>query len=691
MITTLNEKPDIKKLQSWVSEAHWASTDWRAESWRDSEMYDGSQWTDDDYKDAEDVGVTPLVINRTFPVVNLILGSQQINQTDIDAKGRTQEDSEIAQVMSEAIKFVMDQNEGQFLISAAFKNATIPGVGWIAPGLNRDPREERLSLKRRDWKEVFWDPYSSPWVNPDRCRYVFHQRWMDLSDFQASFPDSKRDIQDAFTELAGREQGEWGSGYQDEATDVEELKRTMAGSDWADAERRRVRPVELWYHCYEKAWFASLADGRVVELREDMPPQIQLQIVQASQQVVSAVVKRMRVAVFLGDLLPQDIPTPYPHDEFPFIPFIGYIDRYGCPFGVPRQIREQDIEVNKRRSMALALLKSRRVIAESDVADDSGGLDHVYEEANSLDGFIVVDPGKLNSLTILENQDLAPAQVALLQESEREIQEIAGTNAEQMGYESNVTSGVALQKRMNQAQTMTATLFENLRRSLKLLGQQLQSNIQGFWTGEKVLRVTDRMTGAERFVALNEPLQMPNGMIAIKNNITQGKYDIIVSDSPHTDTIKEQNLALLQEVIKKAPPELAPPLLSLSFELMDLPNKEALLTKLKPILGMGIDEENMDPAELKQKALEQMQAQQQAHAQQVQVEQAMIQLDIEKKQLENAKLQAEIEAIQVNAGIKTIEAEVKKDQLELNAYEVGFDTQTKANEAMQVPEQGGEQ
>lgn len=687
MITTLNEKPDIKKLQSWVAEAHWAGTDWRKESWTDCEVYDGQQWSTTEQEDAENLGITPLTINRTFPTVNLILGSQQINQIDIDAKGRTQEDSEIAQVMTESIKFVMDQSNGQFLISRAFKDAVIPGIGWLAPGLNSDPREEQLTLNRRDWKEVFWDPYSSPWVNPDRCRYVFHQRWMDLADLQALFPDKTRHIQDIFTQLAGREQGEWGSGYQDEATDVEENKRTMAGSDWADAERKRVRPVEMWYHCFEKAWFASFPDGRTIELIDTMPPQVQLEIVQGAQEVVAAVVKRMRVAVFLGDLELQDIPTPFPHDEFPFIPFIGYIDRYNYPFGVPRQIREMDIEVNKRRSMALALLKSRRVIAESDIADDSGGLEHVYEEANSLDGFIVVDPGKMDNLQIIEQQELAPAQVMLLQESEREIQEVGGTNAEQSGYDSNVTSGVALQKKMNQSQTMTATLFENLRRSLKLLGQQLQSNIQGYWSGQKVLRVTDRMTGAERFVALNQPLEMPNGMIAIKNNITQGKNDIIVSESPHTDTIKEQNLGLIQEVIKKSPPELAPPLLSLSMELMDLPNKEALLTKLKPLLGVGLDEDDMDPAELKEKAMQQMQAQQEAQAQQSEIEQTMIQLEIQKKQLENAKIQAETDAILHNAGIKAREVETKEDTVDIKAFEAGFNSQMKVNESMRVPEE----
>jgi len=69
----------------------------------------------------------------------------------------------------------------------------------------------------------------------------------------------------------------------------------------------------------------------------------------------------------------------------------------------------------------------------------------------------------------------------------------------------------------------------------------------------------------------------------------------------------------------------------------------------------------------------------------------MIQLEIQKKQLENAKIQAETDAILHNAGIKSRETEVKEDTVDIKAFEAGFNSQMQVNEAMQVPEQGGEQ
>jgi len=238
--------PDVKTMLSWVSEAHWASMEWRAESWRDEAMYDGSQWDTDDYTAASDAGIEMLAINRTFPVVNLILGTQAINKYDVLAKARTQDDAEISQVMSEGIQFVMDQSDGSFLVTSAFRDAIIPGIGCLSPGFHPDPRREKVRVAYRDWKEIWWDPFASPWFSPMDCRYVFHQRWMDLQALQAMFPKHDRELGDYFSDLSGGMKTEWNSIFDDEATLIEQETQTMAGSDWADAKRSRVRPVEMW-------------------------------------------------------------------------------------------------------------------------------------------------------------------------------------------------------------------------------------------------------------------------------------------------------------------------------------------------------------------------------------------------------------------------------------------------------------
>lgn len=681
------QKPDIKTMQMWISEAHWGSAEWRADSWTDVGMYDGDQWNLDDLTKASDAGIDTLTINRTFPVINLILGTQAINKYDVVAKSRTQDDSELSQTMTEGLQFVMDQSDGEFLVASAFRDAIIPGFGCLCPGFHPDPRKEKVRVSYRDWKEVWWDPFASPWFNPMDCRYVFHQRWMDLSALQAMFPKKNRELGDYFADVSGGMKTEWSSIFDDEATLVEQEARMLSGSDWSDAQRSRVRPVEMWYTIFDKAWFASFPDGRVIELAQDMPPMDQYQIIEQSQEVVAATIRRVRVATFLGDMMLQDLPTPYPHDQFPFVPFVGYVDRFKHPYGVPRQIRDQDIEVNKRRSMAMALLSKRRTTVESDVAGAKDGLQTVYEEANKSDGFVVVDPGKLDKIRIEEHQSLADSQVSILRQSEIEIQQISGANDEQMGYPSRAESGRAIEKRQAQGATVTASLFSNLRRSTKMLGEQLISLIQGAWTGEKILRITDRLTGAEKFVAINEPVE-EEGQVTLKHNITQGKYDLVVSDAPQTDTVRERNLNLIIEWVKKSPPEVIPQLIQLAFEMSNIPNKEQLLARLRPILGVAPGEEDMSAEEIKQKTIEELEAQKAAQKQAAEIEMRRVTLELDGIEAENKKTRAETQKILQFPQIEREKVNAVKAKQELDGFKTGFDMQTKADQAREKDYEG---
>lgn len=634
------DQPDPRIFNEWVNEAQLSARDWRAESWRDCEMFDGEQWTPDMLQKATDAGIEPLTINQIFPTLSLVLGSQSLNKLDILAKARTRKDSEISQIMSEGVKFIMDQWNGEFKISGAFKNQIIPGFGCLSVGYDPDPRKEVVRIAERDWKEMWWDPYASPWMDTTECRYVFHSKWVDAHNLVALFPDKKKEIYEAMNSPDTLFSNRYGA-IDDEADQVEWKRRSQSTGAWIDASRKRCRPVEMWYTVNEPAFFLKYPDGNVEELPDNQPIMIQFQKVQQSIEVIQAIVKRMRVCTFLGDIVLSESRTPYAHDEFPFIPFVGYLDRFMNPYGIPRQIRDMQIEVNKRRSMALRLLNARRVLMESDAVDDADK-QALYEEANKPDGFLVVRPGALGGgkIVIVEQANLAPAQMSMMSQSEMEIQRVSGVNADMLGYSQRASeSGVAIDKRTTQGVTITAGLFDNMRRSMKMLGEQLVSAIQHKWTGEKVLRITDRMTGAERFVEINKQYQAMYGGYEVKNDVTQGRYDVVISEVPMQDTIREQNLQLLIEWAKKSPPEIIPHILSAALELSNIPNKDQLMDRIKPILGISPDEDEMDSNQRKE--MNAQKAQQKA-----QIDQMMQEMQIRLSQTELEKLVAEVQKIQ---------------------------------------------
>ena len=657
---------ELKDLQGYVTESMFAAYEWRRQSWTDEEFYDGLQWSYEDEQDAINKGIDPMTVNRIFPVVNLILGSQVINKLDITAKARTQKDGDTSETMSECIKFISDQYSVEYLVSQAFKGAIVPGVDYLYYSHNSDPRHEKLRLRYRNWKEVWWDPFGDPWLEPDACRYVYSQRWMDIEGLVALYPNKEKDIYEAHGEYSVNSTTP--VTLDDEAQFVEEHKQLMAGTY---SGRKRVRPVEMWYVRHDKGLFAKFADGTVIDLDpKKLSSNETVNAAMAAQELIVAMVPRIKTCVFLGDLEIFKGDSPYYHDRYPFVPFIGYTDRFGFPYGVPRQLRGENIEINKRRSMALQLLRTRRVIIESDAVPEGGDMQHLYEEANKPDGFLVVKSGALGSqkIKIQENAEMSKFQYDIMQQSEQEIQQISGANDELMGYKGQAVSGIAIERRQAQGNTVTASLFENLRRSLKIAGEVLVPEIQGNWKKEKVLRITDRLRGTDKFITINEMTQGSKGELVIRNNISQGKYDIVVTDTPLTDTIREKNLDLIIEWVKKSPPEIIPHLMNMAFEMSNLPNKEQLLARMKPILGVNPIEDDMTPEQIKAQTIQILEAQKQAQAEAAQIEREAVVAEIELKKSEAAKNLAETEAIK--KGVK-----IKKDQQELEGFRTGYQIQ----------------
>ena len=666
---------DIVHFKQWRDEAMRALDDYRREAWRDFEMYDGQQWTAEDLDKAKDAGIHhPLTINRTFATINLILGMQIINQLDIIAKGRTKDDTELGEVMTEGLKYVMDQWRGTTLIRQAFKDAIIGGTGFLYCGYSNDPRKEKVKIDYRDWKEIWWDPYASPWLDVEKCRYVIHQRWMDLADLQVMFPEKRQEIEDAYKALSANKNTADGPLY-DEATYVEEYNQWNLSNGWVAEKRKRVRPCEIWYSVYSTSLFALFPDGNVIEITDDMPPIEQYNIVTHASEVIKATVKKIRVATFLNDLLLADVPSPYKHDMYPFIPFIAYLNRFNRPFGVPRQLRDQEEEINRRRSMALALLNSRQVIMEEDAAGEVQNAQTIYDEANKPDGFVVVRTGALaqGKIQIKDQSPLMREQLLLLQDSEREIMQIAGTNAETLGYKSNAISGVAESRRAQQSFVILSNLFENLRLSLQIMGEQILSLAQNAWRGEKVLRITDRLSGAERFIAINKKIQNENGQIITINNIAQTKFDIVIANAPLNDTTRETYMLILMEIVKKAPPEAIPYLLMLSLELSDVPNKEQLLAKILPTMGIDPRDLEMSSEQLKQKAAQQIDIAAQKQSIIDQINLASLQLDLEEKKLALEKVKAEINQLLTRPVLEKGKLDILQDKVNVSKDRVRLD------------------
>lgn len=144
-------------------------------------------------------------------------------------------------------------------------------------------------------------------------------------------------------------------------------------------------------------------------------------------------------------------------------------------------------------------------------------------------------------------------------------------------------------------------------------------------------------------------------------------YDVIVSDAPATDSVREQNMNLLIEWCKQSPPEVIPYLMGMAMEMSNLPNKDQLMMKLKPMMGITPEEMDMSPEELQQRAQQEAEAKAQAEQMQQQAQQQLMQAGLEKAGLENELLRAQIDKTRSEAGMKAREQDRKEFQTGIEA------------------------
>lgn len=657
--TTVVEKKGIECLKSWTAEGMAAHGLWHEDAWLNQMFKDGKQWDQDSWDEAISKDIIPVTSNRIFGIIESLKGEYIGNQQYIQAKGRTQADSEISQLMTESISYVLESSQVYDDLPLGFEDMVTSGFSPYYIGHQHDPRKEKIIVQRRPWYSVFTDPFGDSYLDPARSRYVFYSDWKNTEDLCRAYPKHEYKIKEFID-----------SKTNENSFDVSQIVEDYIANSigWTSVDGARCRPVEMFYAVNGKGVFAILPDGTAEELDPENP-QRSFALLDHATSIITAKIKRIRKAVFLGDVLLEDIESPFKHGKYPYALFYAYFNRFNQPQGVPTNLREQNMEINRRRAMALALLGTRLIVIEEKAVDDPNT---VFEEAQKINPLIIVKDGRLNSIKIDEmGGGLAGEQVEIMRETERLLKEQSGRNNEQMGYKSGANqSRVAFEAKVSQSSEQSASLFRNERRGRKMIGALVGDLIQttDTWTSERVLRITDRVTASEKFHTLNEQFVDDDGEVTTKNNVAAGKFDYLIADAPVTDTVREKNVEITLAAINRAPQEAIGPLLQNAYELSNLPNKDALMERLNLSLGMQSidhDQTKEQREQANEERRENLRAKEEADAQFKQQER---ELELEEKR---ASIQAKI----ITAETAKIKAETEKEKVNQDAYVKGYQLQ----------------
>ena len=591
------------RLKEWWNEARTSASDNRYEQSIDADFFDGLQWKDGDAEELRERGQAPLVFNQIQQHIRWILGTERRTRVEFKVHGRGKEDAKPAQTKTKLMKYTDDVNKSAYARSKAFEDAVKVGVGWLETGIRSDPTDEPLFDRWESWRNMWNDPLAKEYDNAD-SRFIFRAKWVDEDIAIAMFPDRAETIrQSAIShQLFGFSEdddlgfsGLYHTHSPGSSTIQQGMHHMFEDSFQVGIRRKRVRLIECWYREPSNVSLVRTRvsptdspimanqlgriNGREVAQGRELPQALQTLIGDGHATVYDALKMKVHVAIFCGKGLLQDMPSPYRHDKFPFTPLWGFKrDRDNMPYGVIRNMRDPQEDLNKRRSKALFILSTNRVIADEDAVED---WEEFEEQVARPDGIIKKVRG--TEIDIQNDTSLAREHVSLMVQDQQFLEQSSGVTEENRGESTNAISGTAINLRQSQGSVVTADLFDNMRHSLQTHGEKKLSLIEQFYSEPKQIRITnDRKSD---FVNINTPTQDDEGALQIENDITRSVADFVVDTADFRETLRIAMFETLMNLMQQLDPEVQLQLLDLVIEMADVPNRDEMVRRIRELNG----------------------------------------------------------------------------------------------------------
>jgi hypothetical protein len=194
-----------------------------------------------------------------------------------------------------------------------------------------------------------------------------------------------------------------------------------------------------------------------------------------------------------------------------------------------------------RRSKALHLLNSRRVISEKGAVDD---IEVARREWAKADGWIETNPGLKMEPDDNKAMTDFKGQLEMLQESKGEIENF-GPNPALIGQGLEDSSGRAIALLQQAGMAELGPYLSSFKNWKIRVYRCIWNIITEHWKAERWIRVTDDQNVAQ-FFQINKLDMGPNGQPAIVNAIGSMDVDFIIDEGPDTINMQADNAATLQ-------------------------------------------------------------------------------------------------------------------------------------------------
>jgi len=482
--------------------------------------YHCDQWTKHEIEVLRRRKQPVVTSNRIVRKIDAVVGLVERLRQDPKAYPRTPKHDEGAELMTAVLRFVLDNNDWKSKSARIARAAGIDGIAGIeydlVPGDEGDPSLE-MHIAYGDG--FFYDPRSYDEGFTD-ARYLGVAKWVDIELAKEIVPAKAKEI-DAMMESG---------------SDMITINDQDKERNWINTTEKKVRLIDHWY----------IRGGK------------------------------WKWCLYIGNLMLMQGVSPFIDEKGKTFPryrmFSANVDHDGDRYGFVRNLKSPQDEVNHRRSKALHLLNSRRVVSEKGAVDD---IEVARREWAKPDGWVETNPGLKMEPDQTTIQDFK-GQLEMLQEAKNEIENF-GPNPALIGQGLEDSSGRAIQL-LQQAGIAELGPYLSAFKNWKIrVYRDIANIVQRYWTSERWIRVTDDQNLAQ-FFQINKLDVDQYGRPSIVNDIGSIDVDIIIDEGPDAVNMQGDAMMVLQTLgpqFVQANPEIA-------LELSPLPQsvKKPMIDKI---------------------------------------------------------------------------------------------------------------
>ena len=615
--------------------------------------YRGDQWDEFDMQELDDQGRPALTINTILPTINAVLGEQSTKKADITFKPRGGGNQEVADVLTKVYQQIADNNKLEWIENQVFSDGLIQDRGYFDVRIDfSDHIQGEVRIEAKDPLDILIDPDAKHY-DTRTWNEIFETKWMSIDEIEETYGQDKADKLRMLAET-GTTLGADSMEFEEERygdTDEYNYGQQYPGDPDSARMLRSIRVIERQYYKLKDCmYYLDPVTGDMRDVPQNWSKKKRETFAdQYGLDILSKTVRKVRWTVTADTVVLFDDWSPYKH--FTIVPYFPYFRR-GKPFGMVRNLLSPQEQLNKITSQELHIVNTT---ANSGWIVENGSLSGMtaddLEEHGAETGLVLeFNRGSTPPAKIPPNQ-IPTGLDRLGQKAAANIKQISGITDAMLGQDSAEVSGVAIQAKQNRGSMLLQVPLTNLAKSRQYLAEAILGLIQGYYTEERVIQITDESDPYKPRKELRVNQMTPEGQVI--NDLQLGEYDVVVSSAPARDNFDEMQFAeaiSLRQVGVPIPDDMI-------VEYSHLSRKADVADRIRKMQGTG----PLSP-------------------EQIQMQKFQMEAQIRSTQLEIAKLEAEVANIQTMAAVNVAKVDQIETEPQLKIAELQSKLQTKREE-----------